>query len=633
LFLFAASRELEVEMPRTTAVLLLCVAITQSGCMSGWGVSPPPQSALTSYLDSPARGTSGGAIADRRDSQATSHVARVETSDEQDVVSSLAAKAEARLAAAQKPLGYEARIARLDLPESDKKQILQDFSSASDAQWEELLTKLEPVFLRETSVAEAPSQAPTQQQRPQQGDLAAQFADKLVARHLGNKPNTSNEQPQRLPEPADASSAEHLAGVDASQYPRTDQGRAPVSGAVIAARADAEKMPTEYVHAQTDIRLAAHSSALGKNDGGLYPEQLASHSQAVPGSQLGHEIPRKSTKPSDGETSEPRELTPLEWLVMEVIWEHKQVSAEVLLKEMRHRSPVAGGPRHGKSMDDQSPDPAAMQPDELYGVLYDLRDAGWITEGRRGNAINFWALKPKPKDNAPDWNSQLKSTIASLEQEVGNRRLSDSQRAQMELRLRMLYLLSGRKTDAVTKVDLLPEDEQEVWSQLIFGMEDYMKTGEMPADRRSLLALGAFRRATDRLREVSPLELRNIEFIQSVDSFGQFKKFPQPEFREGQEVLLYVEIDNFTSVRSGDTFETVLSGGYEIYDPAGRRVDARKFAQVKDSCQQQRRDFYVPYRIYMPDEIAPGSYRMELTITDNKAEKFGQASIEFRIKK
>lgn len=160
-----------------------------------------------------------------------------------------------------------------------------------------------------------------------------------------------------------------------------------------------------------------------------------------------------------------------------------------------------------------------------------------------------------------------------------------------------------------------------------------MKTGEIPADRRSLLALGAFSRATDRLREISPLELRNIEFIQSVDSFGQFKKFPQPEFRPGQEVLLYVEIDNFTSVRNGDIFETVLSGGYEIYDPAGRRVDARKFAEVKDTCQQQRRDFYVPYRIYMPDEVAPGNYRMELTITDNKAEKFGQASIEFRITK
>ncbi|MEX0792900.1 MAG: hypothetical protein WD045_07160 [Pirellulaceae bacterium] len=621
-------------MPRTTAVLLLCVAITQSGCMSGWGVpSPPSQSALTSYLDSPAQ---GGASADRRDSQATTQVARVETSDQQDVVSSLAAKAEARLAAAQKPLGYEARVARLDLPESDKEQILEDFSAASDAQWEELLTKLEPVFLRETRVAQSPSQAPAQQQKAQQGDLAAQFAEKLVTRHLENKPETAQEQPQRLPEPVGTPSAEHLAGVDASQYPRTDQGHAPVSRAVVAARADNEKMPTEFVHAQTDIRLAAHSSAVGKDDGGLYPEQLASHAQAVPGSQLSHGIPRKSTKPSDGETgetSEPRELSPLEWLVMEVIWEHKQVSAEVLLKEMRHRSPVAGGPRYVKSTDDQNPDPAAMQPDELYGVLYDLRDAGWITEGRRGNAINFWALKPKPKNHTPDWNSQLDSTIASLEQEVGNRRLSESQRAQMELRLRMLYLLSGRKSDAVSKVDLLPEDEQEVWSQLIFGMEDYMKTGEMPADRRSLLALGAFRRATDRLREVSPLELRNIEFIQSVDSFGQFKKFPQPEFREGQEVLLYVEIDNFTSEHSGDTFETVLSGGYEIYDPAGRRVDARKFAEVKDTCQQQRRDFYVPYRIYMPDEIAPGNYRMELTITDNKAEKFGQASIEFRIKK
>jgi hypothetical protein len=134
------------------------------------------------------------------------------------------------------------------------------------------------------------------------------------------------------------------------------------------------------------------------------------------------------------------------------------VSAEILLRELRHRSPLAVLAGRGKPTDDQQPDPSEMQSEELYAILYDLRDAGWITEGRRGSTLNYWALKSKPKDDTPSWNTQLAETIASLEKEVGNRRLSDSQRAQLELRLRLLYLLSGRKSDAVAKVDLLPEE-------------------------------------------------------------------------------------------------------------------------------------------------------------------------------
>lgn len=182
------------------------------------------------------------------------------------------------------------------------------------------------------------------------------------------------------------------------------------------------------------------------------------------------------------------------------------------------------------------------------------------------------------------------------------------------------------------KVEGLTAEEQEVWSNTLFGLSDYMNVEEIPVNRRHALALGSFRRAMTNLESASPLQLQNLEFIQSVESFGQFQAFASHDFQPQQEVLLYVEVDNFSSRDTGGQFETVLQSNYEIYDQSGRRIDARQFPEVKDTCRVRRRDFYVPYRIYMPENIAPGSYRLELTVRDPSADKFGQASIEFQIK-
>jgi hypothetical protein len=77
---------------------------------------------------------------------------------------------------------------------------------------------------------------------------------------------------------------------------------------------------------------------------------------------------------------------------------------------------------------------------------------------------------------------------------------------------------------------------------------------------------------------------------------------------------------------------TELHGRYEILD-ANQQVIAKRTLPVgSDTCRNQRRDFYISYVLYMPENIAPGAYTLELTIEDKKGGKFGNAVVDFRIK-
>jgi hypothetical protein len=79
-------------------------------------------------------------------------------------------------------------------------------------------------------------------------------------------------------------------------------------------------------------------------------------------------------------------------------------------------------------------------------------------------------------------------------------------------------------------------------------------------------------------------------------------------------------------------FVTELHGRYEILDANQRTVVSRTLPVGGDTCRNQRRDYYISYVLYMPENIEPGAYTLELTIEDKKGDKFGNAVVDFRIK-
>ncbi len=237
---------------------------------------------------------------------------------------------------------------------------------------------------------------------------------------------------------------------------------------------------------------------------------------------------------------------------------------------------------------------------------------------------------------------QVDDLTASLESQLrAARERGDKQlAATLEQKLSLLYLLAGRMDDAVRAPTEIPVAEQEAYRHLMFGLTTWLAEDELRrTGHRNAKVLHSLRAASQQLSAVSRLELRNLAFCEKVDYFGWYQAFPRAEFKPRQQVILYVEIDNHASeLRGKDQYETRLQGSYQIFDRAGNVVAERQLPLDEEVCRNHRRDYFLAYRIYMPDTIADGTYRLELTVEDLqgkahfKGAKLGEASIEFAVR-
>ncbi len=131
--------------------------------------------------------------------------------------------------------------------------------------------------------------------------------------------------------------------------------------------------------------------------------------------------------------------------------------------------------------------------------------------------------------------------------------------------------------------------------------------------------------------ELGALEVRNLAFCTEVHSFGALVRFPKYEFQPGEMVLLYAEIENFTSQATKAGYRTALKARYDLLE-GPQRVHEEELPAADETCERQRRDFFVSYRIRVPTGLKPGEHTLQLTIEDTLGRKTATRSIGLRIK-
>lgn len=233
--------------------------------------------------------------------------------------------------------------------------------------------------------------------------------------------------------------------------------------------------------------------------------------------------------------------------------------------------------------------------------------------------------------------------IAMLEDEIKTQKgpkADGSKLARMEQELRLLYAAAQRIDDAAMSVESLPPGEREAFKQVSFGLATWLdQEEERRPPLRNARIIRALHDASRELSAESKLDVRKIVLCERVEQFGMYTEFPRNEFRPKQEVILYVEVDNFAVQEKGaNNFETELEGSYVIYDATGALIAERKLPLERAVCRNYRRDYFLAYRIYVPDNIASGRYRLELTMEDLKAgkefkgSKLGEGTVEFTVR-
>lgn len=230
------------------------------------------------------------------------------------------------------------------------------------------------------------------------------------------------------------------------------------------------------------------------------------------------------------------------------------------------------------------------------------------------------------------WHDHLREALRQLETENADSSASPSEQLNGRAVSRMVHLALGELEPALKPIEGLQPAEQDFFRHQFQALHDAIDPRGNPVlARRWTLVMDSQRRATSHLGAVSNLEIKNAAFCSNVDGFGSVTKFPSASFRTKQEVLLYCELENFVSLPVKDGFQTILQGSYEIVDANGHRVFEALLSEDSDICRHQRRDYFIAYRIYMPDNLQAGRYQLRLTIEDMKGRKFGQSALDFQI--
>jgi hypothetical protein len=231
-----------------------------------------------------------------------------------------------------------------------------------------------------------------------------------------------------------------------------------------------------------------------------------------------------------------------------------------------------------------------------------------------------------------EWRQRLNGAIEALQAETSANPPAPGDVTQ-EARLRLLYTVAGRREEAARPIlDAAPATQQFL-SKEFEGLGVWLDAERVPDPvRRTVEAKPALTEALAKLGETAPLMVRNAAFCTEALSYGSFKKVDKYEFFQDQYVLLYAELENFTSDPIDKGFRTSLRSGYQIVDHLGRQVAWHEFPPTQDFCRNVRRDFFIAYHLHMPQQIAPGKYLLRLLIQDTARQKTGQASIEFTVK-
>lgn len=133
------------------------------------------------------------------------------------------------------------------------------------------------------------------------------------------------------------------------------------------------------------------------------------------------------------------------------------------------------------------------------------------------------------------------------------------------------------------------------------------------------------REAISQLEKLVSLKITHGTLCTEVRGFGQYKPFSSTEFRVGQPVLLYCEIENFCSVEEKaqsdvSDYRTRLKSSLVICREDGTVAQQAEFPVVEDVARNRRRDFYL-YVPFTVGELSPGKYRAHLMVDDLQGRK------------
>ncbi len=226
-------------------------------------------------------------------------------------------------------------------------------------------------------------------------------------------------------------------------------------------------------------------------------------------------------------------------------------------------------------------------------------------------------------DNTVPWTEQLSATIQHVQSQLA---IEDEPAARngLEVNLRLLEVLQRQMADVEVRQDSLSDEEKQFWKHQLDAIALMLNPNDsadsdLARHHTAINTLEHLRKAVERLESIAELKITNGAFCTEVSGFGQFKTFPTTSFAPRQRMLVYCEVENYSTMQkqvvSQTQVHTRLRGSYVIYDQQGRAVQQAEYPIVEDIARKRRRDFYMYFPIQLED-LTVGQYKLELMVED-----------------
>ncbi|MDR1385158.1 MAG: hypothetical protein LBJ67_15110 [Planctomycetaceae bacterium] len=185
-----------------------------------------------------------------------------------------------------------------------------------------------------------------------------------------------------------------------------------------------------------------------------------------------------------------------------------------------------------------------------------------------------------------------------------------------EIHQRLLNLMLGQQREAIKPIHSLPSELQEFWRNELLGLSTMLDETSIPdQSHRYAVAQHHLQTAGLYLQNLCPIRIKNMNFINECDGFGVYK-IAKNEFRRGDPMFIYAEIDNLASRENETVYQTKVRSHYELVDTLGNNLASGDFGDVGKETQSRIRDAFLLMRVDLPETLMPGKYFLKVTIAD-----------------
>ena len=199
--------------------------------------------------------------------------------------------------------------------------------------------------------------------------------------------------------------------------------------------------------------------------------------------------------------------------------------------------------------------------------------------------------------------------------------------------IKLLNLIANSPENALLELGNSSPEEEQFWRELVLALAIYRRANGTTDAQQMSNTIDQLRSAIRELVPSSSLRIRRMDLCSEIHGFGRIETFASNSFVASDPILLYVELENFSS-RTNETgaWETQFDAELKFLDADGEVIETREVPDISDESSSERADSYLSFELNIPSHLQRGDYRIELRLQDRQTGRTAAGDVRFRIR-